>query len=517
MVEMNSTTVTDACRPFEGNSDFYGLGKSARRPFHKVCGVPVGIRLTSDPISLTSTAIGIRVGVYMQITASWISNTFRSEQAAENHDANSIFVFAILIALMKAEYDDSIRPIEAWLMLQTCVAFFLTVLSIAGIRLQLLNSDSTNGLLKGMQYVFHRNTTFGTAGDASYYAANGEKISLPNNGVSRRISTIAQVSRKLTTEMGSVSFRTITVIKHASLSWTGLVWRSWIAALLVAINAWFWFRLDSGRITQGCQPITFLFAPVSLRGRALTFFRVTAILAAVPLFVLAGLGIWLLVLVLRCLCSLLIRRLIYNHLNRTKPDTWNSISSSVRKLLPHFAPGVDRDGAYVFEELRSNLVGNYWLDNRNALPTLEDILQAYAFMSSDTTGPSGLEKEEEGGVKRSVTPCLPSYHTNLFSVAARLLCIAFHAFMVATILWFILSIELTIKWNGITGVYTLSSTGQLIPFVIGFMSFMNAIQQTLLVLIKFVRQRQYSEGTNAWLTQLCRNTRNGRTSILKSQ
>ena len=433
--------------------------------------------------------VGIRVGVYMQIIASWISNTFSPEQAAENHDANSIFVFAILIALLKAEYDESVRPIEAWIMLQTCVAFFLTVLSLAGIRLQLLNPRSTSGLLKGMQSVFYNKTTARTLEVASYYSANGEKIGCFNNDASRRSSTIVQVSRRLTTEVGSVSFRTITVIKHASLSWTGLIWRSWIAALLVALNAWFWFRLDDGRLAQRCQPKTFLFAPVILRGRVLTFFRVTAVLAAIPLCVLAGLGIWLLALVLRSLCSLLIRHLIYNHLNRTKPDTWSSVSTSVRRLLPRFAPGVDRDGAYVFDELRSNLLGNYWLDNRNALPTVDDILQAYAFMSSDTTASDDPEHKEDYRVQRSASSSFRLYCADRSSVTARLLCLIFHTFMVATILWFVLSIELTLKWNGITGVYTLSSTGQLIPFVIGFMSFMNAIQQTVLVLIKLVRQR----------------------------
>ena len=424
----------------------------------------------------------------MQIIASWISNTFNPEQAAENHDANSIFVFAILIALLKAEYDKSIRPIEAWIMLQTCVAFFLTVLSLAGIRLQLLNPRSTNGLLKGMQSVFCHKTTPRALEDASYYSASGEKIGRSNNGASRRSSTIVQVSRRLTTEIGSVSFRAITVIKHASLSWTGLIWRSWIAALLVALNVWFWFRIDGGRLAQGCQPKTFLFAPVVLRGRVLTFFRVTAVLAAIPLCILAGLGIWLLALVLRSVCSLLIRRLIYTHLNRTEPDTWSSISSSVRKLLPRFAPGVDRDGAYVFEELRSNLLGNYWLDNRNALPTVDDILQAHAFMSSNTVASDEPEQKEDYRMQRSASSYLRLQCTNRSSVTARLLCLIFHAFTVVTIVWFVLSIELTLNWNGITGVYTLSSTGQLIPFVIGFMSFMNAIQQTVLVLIKLVRQ-----------------------------
>jgi hypothetical protein len=39
-----------------------------------------------------------------------------------------------------------------------------------------------------------------------------------------------------------------------------------------------------------------------------------------------------------------------------------------------------------------------------------------------------------------------------------------------SIVWAIVSVELTISWNKLTGVDTLNSTGQLIPFIIGIVA-----------------------------------------------
>src|ERR1700755_1438228 len=97
------------CGAFNGSSDFYGLG--------------------------------IRVGVYLQLGSSHITNTLNQEAAADNYAANSIFVFAVIVALLKAVHAREIefRPIEAWIMLQICISFFLTTLGLFGVRLQFLN------------------------------------------------------------------------------------------------------------------------------------------------------------------------------------------------------------------------------------------------------------------------------------------------------------------------------------------------------------------------------------------
>ena len=92
------------CLPFNGTSDFYGLG--------------------------------IRVGVYLQLASSHITNTLNQEAAPANYAANSVFVFAIIVALLNAANatPSEIRPVEAWIMLQICLSFFFTTLGLFGVR-----------------------------------------------------------------------------------------------------------------------------------------------------------------------------------------------------------------------------------------------------------------------------------------------------------------------------------------------------------------------------------------------
>src|SRR5947207_9155806 len=94
------------CGKFNGNPDLYGLG--------------------------------IRVGVYLQWFSTWLSISFEPESAQETHDVSSIFVFAIIIAIIQAAASGGIRPVEAFIMIQICFGYLFTVLSILGLRLQLL-------------------------------------------------------------------------------------------------------------------------------------------------------------------------------------------------------------------------------------------------------------------------------------------------------------------------------------------------------------------------------------------
>ncbi len=53
--------------------------------------------------------------------------------------------------------------------------------------------------------------------------------------------------------------------------------------------------------------------------------------------------------------------------------------------------------------------------------------------------------------------------------------------------WFVLSIELTLHWNQVQGVNGLESTGQLIPFIIGVVSTAQAVKKVTITTIKKVR------------------------------
>ena len=60
-------------------------------------------------------------------------------------------------------------------------------------------------------------------------------------------------------------------------------------------------------------------------------------------------------------------------------------------------------------------------------------------------------------------------------------CIAWNIYTVVTIVWFILSIELTIRWNNIQGVNSVDSTGQLIPLIIGCVSASQVLKKVVLL------------------------------------
>ena len=45
--------------------------------------------------------------------------------------------------------------------------------------------------------------------------------------------------------------------------------------------------------------------------------------------------------------------------------------------------------------------------------------------------------------------------------------------------WFVLAVELSLRWNSVTGIYDIGSTGQLIPFIIGLLGLLRVIHVTI--------------------------------------
>jgi len=68
----------------------------------------------------------------------------------------------------------------------------------------------------------------------------------------------------------------------------------------------------------------------------------------------------------------------------------------------------------------------------------------------------------------------------------RIICSMQHLLVFLVTVYFILSIELTISWNDISGVHTVASTGQLIPLIIGITSSVRAIQEVILGIVQKV-------------------------------
>jgi hypothetical protein len=50
-----------------------------------------------------------------------------------------------------------------------------------------------------------------------------------------------------------------------------------------------------------------------------------------------------------------------------------------------------------------------------------------------------------------------------------------------TLIYSVVGIELTLYWNSINGVYTINTTGQLIPFVIGLLGLLRVLYKPFLL------------------------------------
>ena len=96
-----------ACNGFDGNDDLYGLG--------------------------------IRIGIYLQWISSLLTSLLLPTGTSDYLDTNSIFLFAVFIATATAtQRNGGLHPAEAFIMLQLCFGFLLSVLSVSGFRLTLL-------------------------------------------------------------------------------------------------------------------------------------------------------------------------------------------------------------------------------------------------------------------------------------------------------------------------------------------------------------------------------------------
>lgn len=98
----------EACRGFAGNSDLYGLG--------------------------------IRLGIYLQWISSLLANSLLPTTVSDSLDTNSIFLFAVFIAIAVAtNLSGGLHPVEPFILLQLCFGFLLSVLSVNGFKLVLSN------------------------------------------------------------------------------------------------------------------------------------------------------------------------------------------------------------------------------------------------------------------------------------------------------------------------------------------------------------------------------------------
>ena len=119
-MELPSLLTHDICNGFAGNSDLYGLG--------------------------------IRIGIYLQWISSLSTNVLLPSGVSDSLDTNSIFLFAIFIAVANATNPPGgLHPAEALIMLQLCFGYLLSVLTVSGLRLTLFHDENPELLLSKLR------------------------------------------------------------------------------------------------------------------------------------------------------------------------------------------------------------------------------------------------------------------------------------------------------------------------------------------------------------------------------
>ncbi|KAJ9157760.1 hypothetical protein NKR23_g394 [Pleurostoma richardsiae] len=407
MAASNSSTST--CNSFEGNPDFYGLG--------------------------------IRIGIYLQWFASWIGIFVEPGSAQSMNDNNSIFVFAIIIATIAGTAVKAMKPVEVHIMLQFAFGYFLTVLSMVGLR-------------------FHLMTPARLAGFCDRWDQSDTQINVfPQY---QEIFMFLEFFRPL---------------KPEYLSWFGVVWRIIIANIVTAFNVYFWFTgLKKLSASETCS-FVFMFSQQELAGRLVVFFKAMAIIITVFFsyiticffYVAFVVALFLLFCIYRDLLHFFFRdrvqrsamefEVMFEKLRRIADQV---TSAKIGSLVNTGPPAV----------ISTILTLGYWAKFWTKIPAEEDIRTKDVLKICAVLASADVSIETE----RPESP-QPSWGQKIMSCLLNV-------WTVGTMIWFIISIELTIRWNNIQGVNDINTTGQLIPFVIGCTTTAQVAKNVVIAVIK---------------------------------
>ncbi|KAI1411269.1 hypothetical protein F5Y13DRAFT_65039 [Hypoxylon sp. FL1857] len=391
--------------------------------------------------------LGIRIGVYLQWVTAWINLLVDPLSAQSVYDVNSVFVFAILLATMVASFadDPTIEPIETHILLQFALGFFVTTLSTFGMRLHFLRPDSVaelGGQLKELMGVL------------------GSTLKTPFS-----LSIVV----KLLCGRITLPLNAFSTLKPYHLSWSGVFWRTATACMLAIINIWFWFAsYPSYRLPgRNCDPpFIFMFSRQQLSGPIVVFCKAISIIIAVvvvpPFWILLHLTIRLFHYMI-----MVLNRDLLHYIMPQVPQRLRNPVQRIDSSLSGFNPSNLRQiGAHVnFLDFLSKPSSETF--------RISDLLKLIVYL-----GRGKEEKEREADAHADARHRSPQAWAT--SLTGRI-CILWNIFIVLSITWFILDIELTLKWNNIQGVSGIDSAGQLIPFVIGGISTAQVLKKVVLL------------------------------------
>ncbi|KAK4201693.1 hypothetical protein QBC40DRAFT_170912 [Triangularia verruculosa] len=522
-----------ACELLEGNDDLYGLG--------------------------------IRIGIYLQWGSAWLSLLLDPESAQGVLDACSVTLFAVTIATIIAATRNA-PAIEMYIMLQILLGFPITVFSSFGLRLWLMSPRRLQKfVIQGKEVWQHKQEQRRKATQRKKLQSMEEQRRRANpllDGLQQRsdqtsrhskwwhklrlvwrdyerwtqppplptyvnLSNRVQRNRALFQQYrgtGSVlrgpsyvlpfddPLTALSLLRFPGLSWSGVLWRTTIVAIIMGYNLAYWYSTDGHGVQEppslGCGPPTaFMFSKCLLDGSIITLGRATAVIIAVmvvpPSYALILVAIRILVYAILFLC-----RDIYFWVSPREPQSFKDIADKMNGVLSRHILAV---GLKI--ESYSSINPDFIVTSLDTAVSIErSIVDLLEFMSAHgdedsvrltdviklgvSLGMGKPVKRQQAGndVSKMGKPQIISRAQTMpigwsidrstpwgMATMLKTFCVVWNLLQLGSIVWFITSIETTIRWNNIQGVNTIDSTGQLIPFVMGCVSASQVMKKVTLL------------------------------------
>lgn len=112
--------------------------------------------------------LGVRLGIYFQWFFGWVSNNFVIDEINGGLDANAIFMFAILIAMVNSTRTDDMTLMDGLIMLLLCAGTMWSVLSLWGYRTCVYRKEGLDGMRRFGGFGTHLRLLLGAG--VSWYA-----------------------------------------------------------------------------------------------------------------------------------------------------------------------------------------------------------------------------------------------------------------------------------------------------------------------------------------------------------
>jgi hypothetical protein len=81
----------------------------------------------------------LRIGVYFQWLGSYLANVFLPDEVSSSLSANSVFILAIFLAIVRHSFDYRVNSADVLVLLQLAYGYFFSVFSLFGFRTRSLS------------------------------------------------------------------------------------------------------------------------------------------------------------------------------------------------------------------------------------------------------------------------------------------------------------------------------------------------------------------------------------------